>query len=69
MIDSGACKHAPYGSLAEGDADYGAHVRYCHANPVKHGFVERGEDWPYSSVHRDIRAGRYDFAAERYGFG
>jgi putative transposase len=41
------------------DADLGAHVRYCWINPVKHGFVERPEDWPYSSVHRDIREGRY----------
>lgn len=30
-------------------ADY---VEYCHWNPVKHGFVERAEDWPYSSVHQ-----------------
>jgi putative transposase len=29
---------------------------------VKHGFVARPEDWPYSSVHRDIREGRWDFA-------
>jgi len=42
-------------------ADYAAHVRYCWINPVKHGFVERPEDWPYSSVHRDIREGRHDF--------
>jgi len=42
--------------------DFAAHVRYCWTNPVKHGFVERPEDWPYSSVHRDIRAGRYEFA-------
>lgn len=35
------------------DADYRAHVRYCWLNPVKHGFVEHPEDWPYSSVHRD----------------
>jgi putative transposase len=41
------------------DADYAAHVRYCWFNPVKHGFVERPEDWPYSSVHRDIREGRF----------
>ncbi len=34
-------------------ADYAAHVRYCWINPVKHGLVERPEDWPYSSVHRD----------------
>ncbi|MFL4468829.1 transposase [Tateyamaria armeniaca] len=37
------------------EADYWAHVRYCWLNPVKHGFVERPEDWPYSSVHRDTR--------------
>ena len=37
------------------DADYWAHVRYCWLNPVKHGFAERPEDWPYSSVHRDTR--------------
>jgi len=41
-----------------GGADFAAHVRYCWENPVKHGFVERPEDWPYSSVHRDIRLGR-----------
>lgn len=34
-------------------ADYAAHVRYCWINPVKHGLVERPEDWPYSSIHRD----------------
>jgi REP element-mobilizing transposase RayT len=34
------------------EADYQAHVRYCWINPVKHGLVERPEDWPYSSYHR-----------------
>lgn len=34
------------------EADFTAHVDYCHFNPVKHGFVERAEDWPYSSVHQ-----------------
>lgn len=38
-------------------ADYDTHVRYCWGNPVKHGFVERAVEWPYSSIHRDIRAG------------
>ena len=42
-----------------GETDFVAHVRYCWDNPVKHGFVERPEDWPYSSIHRDIRLGRY----------
>lgn len=41
------------------DADFAAHIRYCWWNPVKHGLVERPEDWPSSSVHRDIRLGRY----------
>jgi putative transposase len=41
------------------EADLAAHIRYCWWNPVKHGFVERPEDWAYSSVHRDIREGRY----------
>jgi len=39
--------------------DFAAHIRYCWINPVKHGFVERPEDWPYSSVHRDARDGRF----------
>ena len=42
------------------EADYRNHVRYCWGNPVKHGYVERAADWPYSSIHRDIRLGRVD---------
>lgn len=42
-----------------GQSDFDAHVRYCHENPVRHGFVERAEAWPYSSIHREIRAGRW----------
>ena len=40
------------------ETDLGAHIRYCWWNPVKHGLVERPEDWPYSLVHRDTREGR-----------
>ena len=42
------------------EADYAMHVRYCWSNPVKHGFVKQASDWPYSSIHRDIRAGHVD---------
>ncbi|MEY8838248.1 transposase [Cribrihabitans sp. XS_ASV171] len=42
------------------NADYAAHVRYCWLNPVKHDLVARPVDWPYSSIHRDIRAGRVE---------
>lgn len=41
------------------ESDLAAHVQYCWINPVKHGLVEKPEDWPYSSVHLDIRQGRY----------
>jgi REP-associated tyrosine transposase len=37
------------------EADLNAHIRYCWNNPVKHGFVERPEEWPFSSVHQDKR--------------
>lgn len=33
------------------------HVDYIHWNPVKHGWVERVADWPYSSFHKFVRAG------------
>jgi len=39
------------------ERDYEAHLRYCWGNPVKHGLVERAVDWPYSSIHRDLRLG------------
>jgi len=38
---------------------YAAAITYCHLNPVKHGFVQDAEEWPYSSVHRDIASGRW----------
>ena len=39
------------------DNDYQRHVAYCYFNPVKHGLVDRVREWPYSSFHRDVRAG------------
>ncbi len=39
------------------EQDYAAHMHYVLTNPVKHGLVTRPEDWPYSSIHRDIKAG------------
>jgi putative transposase len=32
---------------------------YIHGNPVKHGYVKRPGDWPYSSFHRAVRQGIY----------
>ena len=50
------------------DADCRTHLAYCWGNPVKHGLVSRAADWPFSSLHRDIRAGRVSAEwAERTG--
>ncbi|MEM7061098.1 MAG: transposase [Pseudomonadota bacterium] len=40
------------------ERDYIAHVEYCWLNPVKHRLVDRVQDWPYSSFHRDVQLGR-----------
>ncbi len=37
--------------------DYDKHLSYIHYNPVKHGYVQNAIDWPYSSIHRFIKAG------------
>ena len=37
--------------------DFARHVDYIHFNPVKHGYVDKVADWPYSSFHRYVRLG------------
>ena len=46
--------------LLKDERDVRRHVDYLHFNPVKHGYVGRAADWPYSSVHRYIRDGLLD---------
>jgi len=36
------------------DADLERHVDYIHFNPLKHGYVSRVRDWPFSSFHRYV---------------
>lgn len=36
--------------LIRDDYDLEMHVNYIHHNPVKHGYVNRSADWPYSSI-------------------
>jgi len=45
--------------LIRNEEDYRRHVDYVHWNPVKHGYVERVVEWPYSSFHRFVRNGIY----------
>jgi putative transposase len=39
------------------DNDLEKHVAYIFNNPVKHGYVKRASDWPYSSIQRAIVQG------------
>ena len=39
------------------EQDLERHFEYIHFNPVKHGFVRRVVDWPYSSFHRYVANG------------
>lgn len=45
--------------LIRDERDYQRHFDYIHVNPLKHGYVERLEDWPYSSFHHAMAMGIY----------
>ncbi len=36
------------------ERDLHRHLDYIHWNPVKHGYVKRVIDWPYSTFHRFV---------------
>lgn len=58
--DAGIWQRRFWEHHTRGRDDLEAHIRYCWSNPVKHGLVARPADWPFSSIHRDIHAGRVD---------
>lgn len=41
------------------DKDYSAHMDYLLYNPVKHGYVQRVTDWPFSTFSRLVKKGIY----------
>jgi len=47
--------------------DLRRHLDYIHFNPVKHGHARKAVEWPYSSIHRYVRAGLLpaDWAGQR----
>lgn len=45
--------------LIRDDNDYRRHIDYVHINPLKHGCIERVQDWPYSTFHRYVKSGVY----------
>jgi len=50
-------QHRFWEHLIRDETDFARHVDYIHWNPVKHGYVKRVVDWPYSSFHRYVRQG------------
>jgi len=42
------------------EQDWRNHLDYIHFNPVKHGYVQRAIDWPYSSFKRYVRQRFYE---------
>jgi len=55
--ERGVWQHRFWEHLVRDEADYARHVEYCYISPLKHRFVTQVRDWPYSSFHRDVRAG------------
>lgn len=51
------------------EIDFSQHVDYIHINPVKHGYVNKVIDWPWSSFHQYVRCGLLtrDWAGEVSG--
>jgi len=45
--------------LVRDDRDFARHLDYIHYNPVKHGYVKRPIEWPFSTFHRYVRQGWY----------
>lgn len=42
------------------EQDFNRHLDYIHYNPLKHGYVNRVKDWPYSSFHKYVAQGVYE---------
>jgi putative transposase len=51
-------QHRYWEHLLRDEADFARHVEYIHYNPVKHGYVTSPLEWPFSSFHRYVAAGR-----------
>ena len=43
------------------DDDYIAHIDYIHYNPIKHGYVQKVEDWKFSTFNKYVKEGYYTY--------
>lgn len=46
--------------LIRDEADWERCLDYIHYNPVKHGYVDRPCDWPYSTFKKNVKKGLYE---------
>ncbi len=58
--------HNYWDTCIRSDADYWTHFNYAHHNPVKHGYVSRSEDWPFSSYHYYLKQKGEDWLADAF---
>ena len=42
------------------ELDYRQHMDYSHYNPVKHGYIVKPRDWPYSTFQHCVSQELYD---------
>jgi putative transposase len=45
------CWHRASDRAMRGERHFWASVNYIHHNPVRHGYVNKWQEWPWSSVH------------------
>ena len=50
-------QHRYWEHLLRDEADYQIHIDYIHYNPVKHGYVSKPVEWPFSSMKRYVKQG------------
>lgn len=57
--ERGVWQHRYWEHTIRDDRDYAAHMDYIHFNLVKHGFVDKPENWPFSTFRRCVARGLY----------
>jgi len=49
-----------YEHTIRNDKDWRIRLDYIHYNPVKHGYVHKAKEWPYSSFDKFVKEGFYN---------
>ena len=58
--------HNYWDTCIRDEAGFWTRFNYIHNNPVKHGYVSRMEDWPYSSYRYYLRSKGADWLADAF---